>query len=374
MSINNCKEVIICANTFWNIYNFRLKLISDLKILGYRVIAVAGNDGYEAKVKNLVDDIYTLKISNKGINPIQDIITILQLIRVLKIVNADFVLLYTIKPVIYGSMVSIFFKSSFVATITGLGSAFLEQSWVTRLVRFMYKFGLKNVSKVVFQNKHDKEFFINNGLIAEEKSEVINGSGIDLNKFKLAPLNNKNEFKFVLIARLIKDKGILEFAEAAKQVKKDNPMTKFFLIGPSSVNDRGAIKLETINKWNKDGYIEYIGESEDVIKHIQDSSCVILPSYREGISKVLLEASAIGRPIITCDVPGCKDIVIDNHNGFLCKPRDAIDLEIKIKNFLSLPFSKRQDMGLKARERVEKYFSHEVVFKKYQKIIEEFSQ
>ena len=374
MSLNNPKKIIICANTFWNIYNFRLGLINDLKILGYKVIVVAGKDKYEFKVKELVDDSYTLRIANKGVNPLQDIITIIQLVKILKTVNADFVLLFTIKPVIYGSIVSIFFKSSFIATITGLGSAFLEQSWVTRLVRLLYKFGLKNINKVIFQNKYDKEYFINNNLIIEEKSEVINGSGIDLNKFKFSPLDNNNEFKFVLIGRLIKDKGINEFVEAANKIKKNNPMTKFLLIGPSSFNDRGAITLETINKWKKGGCIEYIGESKNVINHIQDASCVILPSYREGISKVLLEASAIGRPIITCDVPGCKDIVIDNHNGFLCKPRDAVDLELKIKKFLSLPFSKRKDMGLKARDRVEKYFSHDEVFKKYHKIIEEFSQ
>lgn len=374
MSLNNPKKIIICANTFWNIYNFRLGLINDLKILGYKVIVVAGKDQYECKVKELVDDSYTLRIANKGVNPLQDIITILQLVKILKTVSADFILLFTIKPVIYGSILSIFFKSSFIATITGLGSAFLEQSWVTRLVRLLYKFGLKNIDKVVFQNKYDKEYFINNNLITEEKSEVINGSGIDLNKFKFSPLDNISEFKFVLIGRLIIDKGINEFVEAANKIKKNYPMTKFLLIGPSSFNDRGAIKLETINKWKKEGCIEYIGESKNVIKHIQDASCVILPSYREGISKVLLEASAIGRPIITCDVPGCKDIVIDNHNGFLCKPRNAIDLKIKIKQFLSLPFSKRQDMGLKARERVEKYFSHEEVFKKYHKIIEEFSK
>ena len=356
---------LLCSNYAWTIYNFRMPLIRRLKSQGHDVVVFTQFDGYETIISNEVDQITPLFISRKGINPFIDLFTIVDFIRILYSIKPDFLLLFTIKPVIYGCIAARLTNVKIISMITGLGTAFNMDNLLTKLVKKLYKFSLKTVSIVFFQNIADKDIFVNNKLVDPDRCRLIPGSGVDTRRFHLSELPKKDEMTFLLIARMLWDKGIGEFVEAARVIKLVNPKVRFQLLGPLGVDNRTAIPMSKIVEWEEEQVIEYMGDTDDVTTYIEQACCIVLPSYREGTSRVLLEAAAMGRPIIATDVPGCREVVTDGDTGLLCEPKDYLSLSQKMKIMLELSYKTRETMGAKGRDKICSEFNQDIVCNLY---------
>jgi len=283
----------------------------------------------------------------------------------------DYVFLFTIKPVIYGAFAAKLLKITAIVTITGLGTAFLSNNWLKRFVKSLYRHSLSSVFMAVFQNIDDRKVFVCNKLIDPSRCILVPGSGIDMNKYCESEFPSNNETTFLLVARMIRDKGIDEFVKAAKIVKSKSPNTRFQLLGPLGIRNRTSIAEKTIMNWHNEGFVEYLGESDNVQSFIEKVCCVVLPSYREGISRVLLEGAAMCRPLIASDVPGCREVVSDGVTGFLCKPKDHFSLAEMMLNFDSLSYEDRAEMGLRGRKKVTEEFSQDIVCDLYFSLIKE---
>lgn len=359
------KKIVLSSNTSWSIYNFRLNLARALKKQGYKVIIVAPYDEYSEKLKNEFK-YYNIYINSKGTNPLEDIKTIITYYRLYKKIKPDLIINYTIKPNIYGSIGAHLNKIPHIAVITGLGYSFVRRSMLTTFIKYLYKISLKNSHKIFFLNKDDVRVFIEEGIVREEKIVILPGEGIDASKFKPIEIKKEdNKFRFLLIARMIWDKGIKEYVEASKIIKSKYSNVEFLLLGPLGVNNPTAISEGTIQEWQNQGLIKYLGTRDDVKYEIAKADCVVLPSYREGISRVLLESASMEKPIITTEVPGCKEIVNDSINGFLCKPKDSNDLADKMEKMLKLNEEERKKMGMAGRMKVLKQFDEKIVINKY---------
>ena len=353
--------VLICSNYAWTIINFRLPLIKRLIKNGYRVVVVTQYDGYENQIAEYVDEIRPLFISRKGVNPFVDSITLLNLVIFFRKLKPDYLLLFTIKPVIYGAVAAKLFNIKTIVMITGLGTAFIADNWITRLVKLLYRFALSSVATAFFQNNDDKDLFLKSNLINPNVCKLTPGSGIDSRQFPYGSLPQDNNITFILIARMLWDKGIGEYVEAAKIIKLKYPNTKFQLLGALGVENRTAISDKRMAAWVNEGSVEYLGKTTDVKPYIEKSCCVVLPSYREGTSRVLLEAASMGRPIIASDVPGCREVVKNGITGLLCRSKDYYDLSKKMEVMINLSFEDRKIMGSKGRAKIEKEFNQEIV-------------
>ena len=367
------KKVLICSNYAWTIYNFRKPLIDDLIEHNYDVALLSQFDGYETKINDQISGIYHLSISRKGVNIFKDLYTFIHICFKLITVKPDYIFLFTIKPVIYGSMAAKIFNIPSIPMITGLGTSFISKNWITTIVKKLYKIALKNQKVIFFQNRDDKNLFLKESLIQEKQAQLVPGSGIDTQKFEYKKMIKHQKMTFLLVARMIKDKGIFEFIEAASLVKKNNFNVEFKLLGPKGVQNRTAISDKLIQEWQDINIIEYLGETDNVMEQIAKADCIVLPSYREGTSRVLLEAASIGRPIITSNVPGCKEIVDDKINGLLCEVKNSHDLFKKIEKMITLSHAERVKMGLMGRKKVIAEFDSKIVNEIYLKTLDSLS-
>jgi glycosyltransferase involved in cell wall biosynthesis len=369
-------KIILSANTGWYLWNFRFGLVKELERKGHDVILLAPKDQFLLKFEALAFRTIDLPISGKGTKIVGELRTIFWYWYHFLRVRPDLYLGFTVKPVLYGGLVSRLFGTKWIATITGLGTVFIEQSSLTRFVQTFYRYVLRDASKVILQNPSDEQLFLERALVQGEKSVLVPGSGVNLLKFPFiaSPLRRPEEgLRFLTLARLLRDKGIYELVAAAKIVKKKFPRTSFLLAGPANPEDRTAISINEVTEWNDLGFIEYLGPIDDVVPVIAEADCVILPSYREGLSRTLLEASSIGRPIITTAVPGCRDVVVDKVTGLLCEVRNSQDLADKIEQFLLSTLEDRAKMGQAGRDRAEREFSETLVLEEYLKVISEVS-
>ena len=358
------------ANTAWYLFNFRLGLLKGLMNTGYEVTVLAPDDDSSQKLEQVGCRYLNLKLDNKGLNPLTDLRLRNSMKKIYEELSPNLVIHYTIKPVIYGSLAARDLGIPFVNNITGLGTAFIKTNWLTWLVKRLYRLSQKNADHIFFQNADDRELFISERLIPENvPQEVIPGTGIDTDHFNVCPYPKSNPVTFLLIARMLWDKGVREFVEAAREIKTEFSNVNFQLLGFLDVENRTAISRIQVERWDKDGIVEYLGYTDDVREHIAFSSCVVLPSYREGLPRTLLEAAAMGRPIIATDVTGCREVVEHGVNGYLCKVRDANDLAERMKDMIRLSIDERREMGLKGREKVEREFNERVIVARIIEII-----
>ena len=358
-------KILLVANTSWYIHNFRLGLIKVLLEQGYEVFALAPLDDYSPNFKNIGCHHVHLEMDNKGLNPVSDLKMKKRLFGVYRKINPDLILHYTIKPVIYGSMAAAKLEIPFVNNITGLGTAFIKKNWITWLVKQLYRSSQRQAGYIFFQNREDQQLFQKGNLIPKTiPQEVIPGTGIDTDHFNVCPYPGGNSVTFLLIARMLWDKGVGEFVEAARLIKSEFSEVCFQLLGFLDVSNRTAISSQQMQIWTEQGVIEYLGETDDVRPYIADADCVVLPSYREGLPRTLLEAAVMGRPIIATDVTGCREVVEHGVNGYLCKVRDANDLVDKMKAMIKLSLHERKEMGLKGRKRIEQNVDEKVVVEK----------
>ena len=363
------KKIIICANSAWNVSNFRKGIILELIRNDFEVVVVSPRDDCVSKLCDLGCQYINIHIDNKGVNPINDLYLIFQYLKIFNQIKPDIILTYTIKPNIYGSIVANFLSIPVVNNISGLGTAFIAGGMLENFVSFLYKISLRKSRRVFFQNNDDKDLFLRKNLVVKKQIDTLPGSGINLIYYQ--PSNsiindyNKDGFLFLLIARLIWDKGIKEYVDAARYIKSLNINVRFQILGFLDVDNRTAVPRSDIDLWVEEGVIQYLGETNDVRSFINNSDCIVLPSYREGTPKTLLEASAMGKPIIATNVEGCRDVVDDGESGYLCNVRDAYDLAKKMKVMLDMDSKAIEKMGLKGRKKMEKEFDERIVIDKY---------
>ena len=361
------RTVAIALNTSWNIYNFRLALIRELRDQGYRVVIIAPRDEYTQKIEEEGFTCYDIKMNNKGVNPLEDLFLIRSYYKLYKKIRPHVVLNYTIKPNIYSSLATKKLDIPTINNITGLGTVFLNNNFSSHIARLLYKISLHK-NAVVFQNKEDMKLFLEKKLVNQPAVTLIPGSGIDMEKFKSITQEKKDsKFVFLMIARLIKDKGFEEYIDAIRMIRASSYGEKctFKILGSLYLSNPTAIDKETLDGWIEEGIIEYLGHSDNVQEEIEKVDCVVLPSYREGLSRVLLEASSMKKPIITTNVPGCRDVVDDGVTGYLVETKSSSQLANAMKKMLNLSVDELNMMGNKGREKVETHFSEQKIIAKY---------
>ena len=362
-------QIVIVSNSYWNIYNFRLNLALRLK-KDFKVILLAPFDNYTVKMRNLGFICHDIQIDRKGISIIKDVFIIYKYLLFFKKIKPKFILSFTIKPNIYASLISRILKIKIINNISGLGTVFIKKNFITILVIQLYKLSISKSFKVFFQNKDDMEYFISKKITNKNNSFLIPGSGIDLNKFKYKKLDAMKSISFLYLGRLIWDKGLFELFEAIKRIKPRYNNINFNFVGSIDYSNKTYIKKDIIDDLINKKMINFYNFQENTIKFIENSSCIILPSYREGLSRTLLEAASIGRPIITSDVPGCRDVVTNNFNGFICKVKSVDDLENNIIKFINLDNNKKIEFGINSRK-IANNFDEKIVIKRYLDFIHE---
>jgi glycosyltransferase involved in cell wall biosynthesis len=365
-------KVAIVLNTSWNIYNFRMNFVRTLIDQGYEVHTIAPIDPFTSKLQDAGCHHHEVRMDSRGINPVKDLALILELRSIYKRIRPDIILHYTIKPNIYGSIAAATLRIPTVNNVCGLGTVFLRQNLLSRIAILLYRWSFRFPRKVFFQNPDDRDLFVGKRLVSREAADLLPGSGIDLNRFVPTPFNRSKPFTFLLISRLITDKGILEYVDAVRRLKAEGIDARFQVLGAMDPKHRRGIPVETIQEWIDDKTIEYLGTTEDVRPFIHAADCVVLPSYREGTPHTLLEAASCAKPIVATDVPGCHQVVKDQYNGMLCRMKDPADLAEKMKAMSRLDDDTLRRLGTNGRHKMETEFSDSVVTRKYLEVIAGF--
>lgn len=358
-------KVLFLVNHDVVIYNFRLELVERLIAEGHQVII---SSPYGERIEDLIKigcEYHEISISRHGMNPIKEIALISQYKQLIESVLPDIVLTYTIKPNIYGAIASRSKNVPCVANITGLGTAVENGGIVQKISIALYKYAFTRIQKVFFQNTENMQFFIDHK-IAVDKHDLLPGSGVNLQRFVPMDYPSADRTEFAFISRIMKEKGIDQYLEAAEFIRNKYPNTVFHVCGFCE-----QAYEERLNELHKRGVIVYHGMLRDIKPLLKDIHCTIHPTYYpEGLSNVLLESSACARPIITTNRSGCREVIDDGVNGYVVRERDSADLIEKIERFLSLSGEERREMGLRGREKVEREFDRNIVVNKYLKEID----
>ncbi len=363
-------KIIIGTNSSWVAFNFRAGLIQALLSAGYDVVVVASYDAYSDRLSSLGCRYVPLKLDAGGTHPFKDLSTLLQLFLILKHEKPKAFLGFTPKINIYGGLACQWLKISAVNNIAGLGFVFVKQGLLMKLVLALYRLALKKSFRIFFQNNDDKELFLSYRLARPSQIDVLPGSGVNLEVFKPAPMPVGHPTRFLLVARMLWDKGVGEFVDAAKALRNKGLQAEFCLLGFTDVANPAAIKSTQIEEWVKQGFVKYLGSTDDVKEEIQKSHCVVLPSYREGTPRALLEAAAMARPIVTTIAVGCKEVVDDGISGFLCPPKDSLGLAHKMELICNMGFEAKKEMGLLGRKKMERQYDEKIILSKYLKVLE----
>ncbi len=358
-------KIAIVINTSWNIYNFRRGLVEAIIKAGHEVVAIAPKDEYSVYLQEMGCEFYPVTLSNKGTNPMQDLYYMFQLFNIYRKIKPQVILQYTIKPNIYGTFASLPFKCLIINNVSGLGTVFLHNSISSRIAKFLYKLSFRFPKKVFFQNRDDRQLFIDNSLIEQKTTGLLPGSGIPLDKFSPKPFERNEIFTFLMIGRLLYDKGILEYANASKILQEKGIKMKCLVLGKIEPQKNLGVPAEMVKEWENQGIMYYLGTTDNVASIISQADCVVLPSYREGTPRALLEASAMAKPLVATDVVGCKETIDNGKNGYLCEVKNAKDLAEKMLQVYNLNDEDLKKMGEESRKKVENEFDEKIVIKKY---------
>lgn len=362
----------ILDNSSWGIYNFRLGLVKELQKNNHEVIAIAPNDEYVTYLQNEGVNCFSVDIEVNGINPLKDFLLIKSYYRIFKENKVDVILSYTIKPNIYGNYAAKFLGVNIINNVSGLGTLFIKKSKSTAIALFLYKVAFTGRNWVFFQNETDRNYLTSKSIVNKKKTSVIPGSGVNLSLFNNKRTQNKGN-TILFVGRLIGDKGIREFIQAAKILLISRDDLNFLIVGQFGYKNRTAINEKEYKSWSKIPQFTFLGKINEILEVYRQADIMVLPSYREGLSRSLLEACAMELPIVTTNVPGCREVVDKGVNGYLCEPRDATDLASKIKKIIDLPEKERLEMGKASRRNAEIKFDDRLVFEAYIDKIKDFS-
>ena len=353
-------KILILANNDMGLYKFRKELIQELIRQGNRVVVSVPDGELIPDIRKLGVKVILTDVDRRGINPLTDLKLLIRYFRMEVTLKPDLVITYTIKPNVYGGIVSRFLHIPYAENITGLGTTFQKDNLVKKLVCFLYKISSKRAKVVFFENEGNKQTFLDNHLIREEQACRLNGAGVNLEEYPYTEYPDENEpIRFLFIGRVMKEKGVDELFEAARRIKKEYPDVLFDIVGP--MEDEYSSVIE---KLEEDGIITYYGYQKDVKPFIARCHCFVLPSWHEGMANTLLEAGAMGRPLITSRIHGCMEAVEDDVSGFLFEQKNLEDLKKSIRNFVELSYEQRQAMGLAGRKHMELMFDKKKVVEK----------
>jgi glycosyltransferase involved in cell wall biosynthesis len=364
------KKVVLAINAAWNIANFRSGLIRGLQADGWEVVAMAPRDAHVPRIEALGCRFVDMPMHAGGTNPWHDWRLYRRYRAALAAERPTAYLGFTIKPNVWGSLAAQRLGIPVINNIAGLGTAFIRTGWLTAVARTLYRAGLRRSHAVLFQNDDDRRYFIDSGLVDAARTGRVPGSGVDLAHFAVAPLPDAKPLRLLFIGRLLRDKGVVELVEAARLLQAQQVQVRIALLGFLDVANRSAISRAEVLAWQAEGLVGYLGSTDDVRPHIAAAHAVVLPSYREGVPRTLLEGAAMGRPLIASDVIGCRDAVDDGVNGLLVRVRDAADLAAQIRRFVELDDSARAAMGAASRAKVEREFDERTVVDTYRRLLQ----
>jgi glycosyltransferase involved in cell wall biosynthesis len=363
-------RIALVCNTAWAIYTYRRGLLRMLIESGADVSIIAPRDRTSSLMEEMGCRCVDLPMASKGTNPRDDLKTLAALYREYRATRPHIVFHYTIKPNIYGTLAAKLAGIPSIAVTTGLGYVFIQPSGTANIAKKLYRFAFRFPREVWFLNKDDRQAFTDQNLLVHpERARLLHGEGVDLIDYAFQPLPRANPqtegFFFVLIGRLLWDKGVAEYVEAARRIRAKYPYARFQLLGPVGVDNPSAITLDEVQAWQREGVIDYLGEATDVRAFIGNADCVVLPSYREGVPRTLMEASAMGRPVVATDVPGCREVVEDGVTGFLCEVKSADSLTQQLERMLLQSHAARAEMGVAGRAKVTREFDESGVVERY---------
>lgn len=363
------KKVIILTNHHAYTYNFRKEIIQELIDKEYKVYIVLPYGEKVELLKKMGCEFIDVPLDRRGMNPITDFKLFLNYRKIIKKIRPNAVISYTIKPNIYGGMVCRILDIPYIANITGLGSAIENQGFMQKILVRLYRISFKKISCIFFQNTENLNFFQKHK-ICTRKSRLIPGSGVNTKYFHLLDYPSDETIEFAFISRIMKEKGVDQYIEAAQYIRKKYPNTRFHVLG--FCEEAYENKLEELQK---SGIIQYHGMQSDVREYHKIAHCIIHPTYYpEGMSNVLLESAASGRPVITTNRSGCREIVDDGVNGYIVEQQNSQDLIEKIEKFIELRHEEKKKMGLAGRAKVEKEFDRQIVVEAYMEEIEKIKR
>ena len=356
-------HVLLTVNAAWNVRNFRWPIVRALLARGDRVTVVAPRDeavpGLEAEGVRFLP----LEMHQEGLHPLENLRVAAQLAATFRRERPDVILSWTIKNNIFGALAARAFRIPFIPNVSGLGTAFLSGSAFQRVAETLYRLAFRSLPAVFFQNAEDRALFVERRLVRTDSARLLPGSGIDLARFAAAAMP-EGPPAFLMIARLLRHKGVAEYFEAARLVRAEYPEARLRLVGASGGN-RTAISEATLQTWLCEGHVEWLGPTNDVRPEIAASHCVVLPSYREGAPRTLIEAAAMARPVIATDVAGCREVVEDGVTGWLCEVCSGESLAAAMASFIAMSGTERALMGARGRAKMEREYDEAIVVAAY---------
>lgn len=358
--------IAFVGNTSFSLYKFRLGIMMRLKSDGHQVVALAPEDEYSALLMKDGFKYVPIDIDGKGKSIIGDLKLTMSFVALYRDIKPDFVFHYTIKPNIYGTIACGILHIPSIAVTTGLGYAFNKNNLFNLFIKTLYRLSLRMSKEVWFLNHSDKDVFLKNHVIPSKKAFVLPSEGIDSGYYLPRNTESNTVFTFLLLSRLIKEKGIEEYVAASKLLHDRGVKFKAQLLGKQEKESLKCISISTVLEWHESELIDYLGESIDVRSYIAQSDCVVLPSYyMEGVPRCLMEAMSMSKPIITTDNVGCNELVDDGLNGLMCKSRDIEDLANKMEQMVHTSIAKRVEMGENGRRKIENHFDEQRIIEIY---------
>lgn len=350
-------KIVFSSNISWSIYNFRLGLLRSLLEDGHEIFTIASHDKYSNKLEKEGFSYYKININNNSKNPLEDLKTIYKYYMLYKKIKPHVICHNAIKPNIYGTIAAKLLGIPVINNISGLGTLFIRKSISTSIAKLLYRHSQGYANIVFFQNSHDSSLFVNENLVNIKKVRLIPGSGVDTSLFQPKTKTKKNIFSFIFVGRFLKDKGMLELYDAVIGLSKIRNDFKVILLGSRYVSNETSISEVQLNLFKTNNFFHVFGHTDNVQNELGKADCLILPSYREGLSKVLIEAGSSGIPCITTNVPGCKDVITDNYNGLIIEPKSSESLLVAMEKMLKFEYSTLSKLGKNARRNIIENFS-----------------
>lgn len=372
---NPNRRIVLTATCGWSVINYRKEVVLYLLEQGYEVHIIAGEDKFLQSLKEMGCFIHAIKITNRGKNLIHDCQLFFSLLNMYRKIRPALIFHYFIKTNIYGSIAASVLKIPSIAVVAGLGYSFSKNNWLQYCVLKLYRLSLRSNYKVWFQNSEDAEYFLREKIVSKEQLTIIPGDGICTNTFK--PVYNKmtvaKPFTFIMAVRLLKSKGINYYVKAAKMLQEKGYEVECQLIGPFDINHPDSISMNQLQEWQNNDPIHYCGFTENIKAYLASCDCLVLPTYYpEGTPRSLMEACSMGLPVIATDIKGCRDIIQDGFNGYLCTPKDGLELFHKMEKMLLLQPSERMAMGTNGRNKMIEEYDIKKLLIIYQSAIDSF--
>jgi glycosyltransferase involved in cell wall biosynthesis len=371
--LNKRKKIAIVANTTWNIYNFRMPLVRALEAQGHQVVVIAPLDEHIVYLNQLRHTTHQpiKHLARKGRNPVSEMRLLLEFSRIFRREKPDLVINYTIKPNIYGNLAAALRGIPSICVVTGLGYTFIHNGITNQISQKLYQFSFRKATKVIFENEDDCALFIKDKICTKEQGVAVKGCGVDTNFFKpQKPKLPKTEQKvFTFIGRLLYDKGVEEFVKAARLVKKEFPEAVFLIAGELDQDNPAAVPEEVLSQWIENQHVKYVGHVQDIRSVIEDSDIIVLPSYREGMPRVVLEALSMAKPVITTETAGCRETIEEGKNGFLVPIKNVPELAETMRECCRLSPERLLAMGQFSREKALKEFDEQIIINRFMEII-----